>query len=311
MKHFRTTFVIMTTVLAVALLAPAASAKFTLHNSADMTETDVVNGSEYNTCGDHISGRSAWSYYQNLPTSDPLVSGAVSSASYEVFEFPANHLPSDFHSAFDANGNVIYVITDANGNIIESAPKVLTFTTAVRPLIPGGPVFQPFDEANPTDGLYLYSSVAFNEAVSPAAPVGSTLGIKPPGPSTLRLLNVVDCAPPPVVASVDAQPGLSVNVVNPASSKPTLVILVKGSATVDVTAIATAGVGGAAPVTTGLFGVLSKPADVNGDGRKDRLYFFRPNQTGLTCASTSVKIAGTLTGGTAWSGTDSVKPICV
>ncbi len=65
------------------------------------------------------------------------------------------------------------------------------------------------------------------------------------------------------------------------STKPTLVILVKGSATLDVTKIATAKVGNASPVVSGVFSVLSKPARSHtGDGRKDRLYFFRPSQTG-------------------------------
>ena len=188
------------------------------------------------------------------------------------------------------------MIRDANGNIIETAPKVLTFTTDPRVLIPGGPEFQP-SEADPTTGLYLYSKVAFNEPISPAAPVGSTLGIKPLGGASLRNLTVVDCTPPPRPGRVDRcaagpvhQPG------QPRIEKPTLVILVKGSATLNVTTITTAKVGTATPVTSGLFGSLSKPVDLNGDGRKDRLYFFRPAETGLTCASTSVKIGGSMAG---------------
>jgi hypothetical protein len=55
--------------------------------------------------------------------------------------------------------------------------------------------------------------------------------------------------------------------------------------------------------------VLSKPADLTGDGRKDRLYFFRPSQTGLTCTSTSVTIGGSLSGGETWSGMDAIKPV--
>ncbi len=149
----------------------------------------------------------------------------------------------------------------------------------------------------------------FDQTISPAAPVGSTLGIKPIGGASLRELTVVDCAPAPVQASIDAQPGLSSNPVAPSSGSPTLVILVKGSSTLDVTKIATATVGGASPVTSGVFGPLSKPADVNHDGLEDRLYFFRPNQTGLTCSSTSVTIAGSMAGGGAWSGTDQIKPI--
>ena len=193
--------------------------------------------------------------------------------------------------------------------MIESAPRVLAFETAPRVIIPGGPLAQP-EDFDPTQFLYIYSQVAFDKTISPAAPVGSTLGIKPLSGAALRVLNVVACTPTNVVASIDAQPGLSKNPVKISSTKPTLVILVKGSATLDVTKIATAKVGNASPVVSGVFSVLSKPADLTGDGRKDRLYFFRPSQTGLTCSSTSVTIGGTLAGGALWSGTDAIKAVC-
>jgi hypothetical protein len=300
MKHLRAAFVIVIAVLAVAVVAPGASAKYTLHNDANMTETDVVSGSEFNTCGDHISGRSAWSNFRGDLVNPP---GASSPAKYEVFVFPPGENPSDFEFDFDtATQEGSYVRFDANGNIVETARRI-AFTTAPLVLFPAGPVL------DLDSNLYLYSNVAFTVGISPAAPVGSTVGIKPLGQSSRRDLAVVDCTPAPVIASIDAQPGLSTNPVNPASKLPTLVILVKGSAAFDVTAIATAKVGGAAPVTSGVFGVLGKPADLNADGVKDRLYFFRPKETGLTCSSRSVTIGGTLTSGIAWSGTDSVRPI--
>ena len=147
--------------------------------------------------------------------------------------------------------------------------------------------------------------------ISPAAPVGSTLSVKPLQGALPRFLDVVDCSPPPtdVVASIDAQPGSSRNYVNPKSTWTTLKILVKGSATFDVSQIVSAKVGGASPVTGGWYSVLSKPWDRNGDGYKDRIYVFRPSETGLTCASTSVTIGGALTSGTAWKGTDTIKTI--
>ena len=134
----------------------------------------------------------------------------------------------------------------------------------------------------------------------------------PGGKAAVGVLIVGGCWTPPSygVGSFDAQPGLSKNPVKISSTSPTLVILVKGSATLDVTKIATAKVGNASPVVSGVFSVLSKPADLTRDGRKDRLYFFRPSQTGLTCSSTSVTIGGTLTGGALWSGTDAIKAVC-
>ena len=84
----------------------------------------------------------------------------------------------------------------------------------------------------------------FAQAISPAAPVGTTLAVKPDGGAALRQLTVVACTTPTdVVASIDSQPGLSVNKVKVSSGLPTLVIIVKGSATFDVTGIASASVG--------------------------------------------------------------------
>ena len=45
-----------------------------------------------------------------LPVARPIgsaVAGATSAASYEVFQFPAGRLPSDFQADFDADGNRI------------------------------------------------------------------------------------------------------------------------------------------------------------------------------------------------------------
>ena len=301
MKRFRLASVIVIVTLGVALPAPGASARYTLHNSADVTQTDVVNGSEFNTCGNRISGLSGWSSSSTLEQlGGTLPPEATGPASYEVFQFPAGRDPSEFQFVFDPAGSS-YVIYGPDGTtIIESAPRVLAFTTAPRVVIPGGPIDQ--------SGLYIYTDVAFDKAIVPAAPVGSTLGIKPLGGASLRELTVVDCAPTEQIVSIDAQPGKPGNRVNPASSRPTLVILVKGSRAFDVTKIATAKVGTASPVTSGMYGSLSTPFDANGDGFKDRRYYFRPSQTGLTCASTSVTIRGTLTSGTWWSGTDRITP---
>ena len=311
MSRARITVAIAVVALTIGL-APSASAKFTTHNGADVTQTDVVNGDEFNTCGNRISGLAGFGTSTgDLDTTDQAVIDTVTrTVSYEVFQFPAGSTPSDYQFIEDPNTfEGSYVKVDGNGNVIETVPRVLAFETAPRVIIPGGPLVQ----ADPNQGdLFIYSQIPFDKTISPAAPVGSTLGIKPLSGAALRELSVVACTTPPtnVVASIDAQPGLSKNPVKISSTKPTLIILVKGSATLDVTKIATAKVGNASPVVSGVFSVLSKPADLTRDGRKDRLYFFRPSQTGLTCSSTSVTIGGTLAGGALWSGTDAIKAVC-
>ena len=296
----------------VLTIATTAGAKFTSHNGADLTQTDVVQGSEFNTCGDRISGLIGWGTTLTLEQlGGSLPPEATGPADYEVFRFPPGANPQDYNAVVDPNtGEFLRYELVVGGVVVDTAPKILIFTTGNRTEIPGGPIEQP-TEFDPTVIEYIYTSVPFSQVISPAAPVGATLAIKPAGGAALRELTVVACTAPPtdVVASIDAQPGLSVNKVKVTSGLPTLVILVKGSATFDVTTISTAKVGPASPVMSGIFKPLSKPADLTGDGRKDRLYFFRPKATGLTCSSTSVTIAGALTSGVHWSGTDSVKPV--
>jgi len=308
----RITIVMALAFCLVLTIATTAGAKFTSHNGADLTQTDVVQGSEFNTCGDHISGLIGWGTTLTLQQlGGSLPPEATGPADYEVFQFPPGADPQDYSAVFDSTGDVVlrYELV-VGGTVVDIAPKVSTFTTGNRTVIAGGPIEQPTD-ADPSVIEYIYTSVPFTDPISPAAPVGATLAIKPTGGAALRLLTVVACTTPPtdVVASIDAQPGLSVNKVKVSSGLPTLVILVKGSATFNVTQITSASVGAALPVKSGIFKALSTPVDLTGDGRKDRLYFFRPNATGLTCSSTSVTIAGTLSGGAHWSGTDAVKPV--
>jgi len=288
---------------AMGVLATPASARFTLHNSNDVTETDVVAGSELKTCGDHVSGRIGWSSFSTVGEG-ALPDAATSAASYELFVFTNGRGPADASPTFNDDGSTTYVY-NGDGTAVQRVP----FVTQPRLLV-DPPIEQTSDGS--TSIMYVYSRVTFSQTIAPAAPVGSTVYIKPIGGASFLVLDVVDCAPAPpvsVTASIDAQPGISPNYVAPSSSGPTLAILVKGSATLDVTKISTARVGAANPVSSGLFGFLSKPYDVDRDGKLDRLYFFRPNQTGLTCSSTSVVVAGTLQGATSWSGTDSVKPV--
>ena len=311
----RTTKVMGAVAVAAAVvfgMASPASARFSVHNGADVTQTDVVASSEYNTCGDKISGISGWGTTSTLEQlGGSLPPEATGNAKYEVFLFTGGRGPADAQVTFNDDGTTTYNYS-SDGSVV---PRVAAFDGPTRVAL-ATPIQQVSDDGSGTI-LYIYSEAPFAQTISPAAPVGSKLAIKPLGGAAFRVLDVVTCSttppppPPPVTvtAKIDAQPGLSPNYVIPSSGAPTLAILVKGSATLDVTKISTAKVGAAGPVTSGLFGLLGKPYDIDRDGKADRLYFFKPNQAGLTCSSTSVTIAGTLQGGSTWSGTDSVKPV--
>ena len=77
MSRARITVAIAVVALTIGL-APSASAKFTTHNGADVTQTDVVNGDEFNTCGNRISGLAGCGTSTgDLDTTDPAVIDTV------------------------------------------------------------------------------------------------------------------------------------------------------------------------------------------------------------------------------------------
>ena len=153
MSRARITVAIAVVALTIGL-APSASAKFTTHNGADVTQTDVVNGDEFNTCGNRISGLAGFGTSTgDLDTTDPAVIDTVTrTTSYEVFQFPAGSTPVRLpvHRGSE-HGVGSYVKVDGNGNVIESVPRVLAFETAPRVIIPGGPLVQP-KTSTPTRG---------------------------------------------------------------------------------------------------------------------------------------------------------------
>ena len=181
-------------------LAPSASAKFTSHNGADVTQTDVVNGGEFKPREPHLQSHGFGSSTGDLDTTDQAVIDTVTrTVKYEVFQFPAGSTPSDFQFIEGPNGVGSYVKVDGNGNVIESAPRVLAFETAPRVIIPGGPLAQP-EDFDPTQFLHPLQ-VAFDKTISPGRrwlhPRDQPLS------GAALELNVVACTLN-VVASIDA-----------------------------------------------------------------------------------------------------------
>lgn len=177
MKRASTASVIVIAMLAVAVLAPVASAKFTTHNSPGLaTETDSVS------CGDHISGRSGWTSLIPPDQIGALPPGATSgTALYDVFEF---HQGWDFAAdefVWEPPAAPFYKLGDA------IAPRVLTFFTESPRRVLATPELA-------ADGVsWVYAVVPFDETLDPIAPAGSILGIGPQGPAILNKLTVVDC----------------------------------------------------------------------------------------------------------------------
>jgi hypothetical protein len=185
-KRAGTAFVIVASMLAVALLAPGASAKFTTHNSNDVTQTAVVQGSEDNTCADRIVGDAGWAATPQQLV-DPPNNGVIPTGptKYEVFLYAAGENVADYQYRFDPI--LGYGTMRVYGT---SGPPLFTETVVKADRVVLG---TPIDIGG---GKFVYSSVPFVEAISPAAPLGSTLGIKPIGGASVRPLTVVDCPPP-------------------------------------------------------------------------------------------------------------------
>ena len=103
-------------------------------------------------------------------------------------------------------------------------------------------------------------------------------------------------------------PGLRVNYVIPRLRAPVLPVLVYGSSAVSVRAITSVHLQDAA--LGSVPAILTRPFDADHDGYLDRVYWFSPVATGITCGQTSVTLTGQTTGGTHIVGTDSIRTVC-
>jgi hypothetical protein len=103
----------------------------------------------------------------------------------------------------------------------------------------------------------------------------------------------MDCGLPVLPAKVDVVPGSQSNTVHPNDPDELVPARVFGSARLRVRRITEVHLGEAAPtsVPPELEPSL-QPRDVNGDGRLDRLYYFRQDDTDMMCIDTDVPMTG-------------------
>jgi hypothetical protein len=302
------------TVSTIALLPTIALATWRVHNDVDITQIDpaaVTGGTEEQTCPDAFHGQSAWST-SVPPDEDPeslrpgTGSPAYQPVDYVVWKAPPGASGGDFQEA-DVGDDVNYLLPD--GHLVP-AIFVMRFTTPARAAVPAQLVFPP--ASTTSDNLYFFSltdfTARFPTGAAQLAP-GDIVGVKPlAGGSTFIDLTVIDCTPPPVTARIDVLPGLRTNYVAPWLRAPVLPVLVYGSPALSVRAIASVHLQDAAAASVPA--ILSRPFDANRDGNLDRVYFFSPAATGITCGQTSVTLTGQTTDGTHIVGTDSIRTVC-
>ena len=212
MTRHRTT-AMFTVALSVALIplliAPAASARWNIHNSATVTQmTAPAGGTEDQTCPDRLVGETGWATFLS-PEEDPATFvpdpglGAYDPVTYDVWKAPTGFTTFGAAQAefdpvtFELTG---FTFVDETG-APHSATKVTQFvTTALTPLQPPALID---GDGDPSDGgLYVFTTAPISVSLPPSVAPGDTLGLLPTGGgSTVLDLSVIDCTPFAVAAT--------------------------------------------------------------------------------------------------------------
>ena len=143
----------------------------------------------------------------------------------------------------------------------------------------------------------LVDSPAINSGNPDACPQTDQLGLPRVGPCDI---GSVEFQGGRMVVSVDIRPKKDANRINPSSNKNVNVAVfsVNGfdATTIDRTSVRFGATGTeAAPIHIGL-------TDVDGDGRRDMVFRFQIQDTGIQCGDTSAFLAGQISGGPSFIG---------
>jgi hypothetical protein len=283
-----------------ALGASTASARWHIHNDADVTLiTPPPGGNETQTCTDTLRGKSGWNEAVDDPRTVTPPPYAFHSVPYEIYQASVGAQPGGFIESPD-DVHVDYMNPD--GTIVP-AFLIVDFDSGPRSLlVPPQPIDPPVS-GQPNN--YVFTAGNFTVALPGSVVPGSFLGVKPAnGGSDFVTLTAVACTS----ARVDVLPGVRHNYVLPRLRAPLLPVLVYGSPALSVRAITSVHLQKAAP---GLVpGFLTRPFDADHDGYLDRVYWFSPAATGITCGQRSVTMTGSTSSGTHFSGTDAIRTVC-
>ena len=260
------TAALMASVCGLLLLAaPSASARWTIHNDADVTQILAPPGGvDGETCADRVRGQAGWAASDSSGTYVPPPL-AYDPVLYDIWTKPRGA----------PNGGEI-VQTDAGveyrlaGVPDVPAAFVKHFTTSRRHA-----VTPPYLIPN-LSGLYLFTIGTFYTALPSYIDPGDPVGVKPTATgSDFLTLTAISCSPAAV--RIDVLPGVSPNNVDPRQTAPLLPVLVYGSSTLDVRTIAGVHLQNAGPKSVAAN--LRRPFDADHDGFLDRTYYFSPKAT--------------------------------
>jgi hypothetical protein len=287
--------------IAAMVVASSGSAKWTIGNGTTDLEVNGPNPAQPGqVCTTHIEGRAGLSTTVDPAVTAPPPVPPNSTQVVELFTGPPGSL-----DGYRGGGTGELVPFDNSLPTVSAVRSVTTgVLTALNP--------PEYYTGNGNEDLWEYAAAPFSFDL-PAGVIadGNQVALRVGSHEAILTLSAVACASTqPLTATIDVLPGISANLVIPSLKLPVLPVRVFGSASLDVTAIASVKLGNAAPATLpAALARLLAPRDRNGDGYLDRDYVFVPAATGIVCGATSASLTGTLAKGTAFTGTDRIRTI--
>jgi hypothetical protein len=289
----RTTTVASTcAALALAWVAGAqpALARWTFHDdTVGEKVTAPPGGTRAQTCAARLRAVSGYAHNIDVtggedPSAFQIPPQARTAVTYEVWKAPAG-----FHSFDGASRDAQGVFFEDPDGTRHSATLVAHVTTPPRrPL----PTPEPSGGNRHVSGEFVFTTAPISAPLHGVAP-GDALGLNPAQHDSWVNVTAMSCRLPVVASRVDVIPGSQPNVVHPENATELVPVRVFGSRRLHVGRIIAVHLGEAAPTTPPPAQQPSlRPHDVNGDGRADRLYYFRQGDTDIMCVDTHVTVTG-------------------
>ena len=293
----RTTIIASTcATLALAWVAASspASARWTFHDES-LGEKVVAppGGTRAQTCSDHLHAWSGSAAFIDVeagddPESYEIPSWARTPVDYQVWKAPRGF--DNFSGAIqDTEAGEVY-FEDLDGTRHQATLVAAVTTPDREPL--GTP--EPSNGNPELSGNFVFTAAPISARLRGVAP-GDVLGLIPAAEAGGIFVDVtaMNCGLPLLRSRVDVVPGSRANTVNPQDGTALVPTRIFGSRHLNVRRIRVVHLGEAAPATVPeALKPSLRPRDVDGDGRLDRLYYFRQGETDIMCIDTSVRVTG-------------------
>jgi hypothetical protein len=220
---------------------------------------------------------------------------------YEVWKAPPGF--DTFQGGREGdNGEVYFEDPDGTRHLATLVGSVTTRPLAVLPTpVPS--------EGNPNvSDNFVFATAPISVPLRGVVP-GNALGLRPApeGGGIFVSVTAINCGLPVLTAKVDVLPGSQANTVHPESRDELVPVRIFGRPRLGVRKITAVHLGEAAPATVpAALQPSLRPRDVNGDGRLDRLYYFKQGDTDMQCIDTDVTVTGRTSDRKRFQGTNEI-----